>query len=275
MKQAPEWNRDALLQSPLFSPLHPILAKLEPKGFPGIENCNTLLAARQPPITVQVGMPLSFVPQRRGRVPFEAQYEPRCYLTGEVQMRTDNWHDLLNALVWLTFPKTKAVLNSRHYHALIEENESGITKRGAVRDVNTLLDESGAIVVYADEELMKLLRSFQWKELFWQRREQAGAGMGFFVLGHGLYEKALRPYVGMTGQSLMIRVEQDFFSWPLTQQLNYLDDHLASHLATPGHCRNSRELSPLPLLGVPGWSADNKNAAFYDNTSYFRPGRRA
>jgi len=176
MKQAPEWNREALLQSPLFAPLHPILADLEVGGFPTLLDCNALLDARQPPITVQRGMPLRFVAQQRGKLPFEAQYEPRCYLTGEVQMRAHNWHDLLNALVWLTFSKTKAVLNARHYHALTEERASGNSGRGAVRDVNTLLDESGVIVVYADAELAVLLRDFQWQELFWQRREQVRAG---------------------------------------------------------------------------------------------------
>jgi Protein of unknown function (DUF3025) len=302
MKQAPEWNREALLQSPLFAPLHPILADLEVGGFPTLRDCNALLDARQPPITVQRGIPLRFVAQQRGKLPFEAQYEPRCYLTGEVQMRAHNWHDLLNALVWLTFPKTKAVLNARHYHALTEERASGNSGRGAVRDVNTLLDESGVIVVYADAELAVLLRDFQWQELFWQRREQVRAGhfditsdlpgvlwqpsrmvsspirlrtgMGFYLFGHGLYEKALQPYVGMTGQGLVLAVEQDFFSWPPTQQLMHLDNLLADYLAAPEHCRSSRDLSPVPLLGVPGWAADNDYAAYYDNTEYFRPGRR-
>jgi len=55
-----------------------------------------------------------------GKLPFEAQYEPRCYLKGEVPTRAHNWHDLFNALVWLTFPATKAVINARHYHALTD-----------------------------------------------------------------------------------------------------------------------------------------------------------
>jgi hypothetical protein len=121
MKQAPEWNREVLLQSPLFAPLYPILACIDTTGFPTLRDCNALLDARQPPITVQSGMSLRFVAQQCGKLSFEAQYEPRCYLTGEVQMRAHNWHDLLNALVWLTFPKTKAVLNARHYLALMEE----------------------------------------------------------------------------------------------------------------------------------------------------------
>jgi Protein of unknown function (DUF3025) len=235
-------------------------------------------AARRPPITVQSGMPLSFVPQRHGKLPFEAQYEPRCYLTGEVQMRAHDWHDLFNALVWLTFPKTKAVLNASHYHALAEGRASGNTGRGAMRDMNTLLDESGVIVAYTDTnpgpELAALLRNFKWKELFWQRREQMTTKMGFYIFGHGLYEKALQPYIGMTGQGLLIKVEQGFFSWPPAQQWKHLDSLLADYLAAPGHCRSTRELSPVPLLGVPGWAKDNDYETYYENTQYFRPGRR-
>ena len=274
MKQTPEWNLAALLQSPLFAPLHPILADLEAGGFPTLQDCNALLTSRPLLITVQSGSPLRFVAQECGKLPFEAQYEPRCYLKGEVQMRAHNWHDLLNALVWLTFPKTKSILNARHYDALIEERASAIPRRGAVRDVNTLLDESGVIVVYADTDLAELLRNFNWKELFWQRREQVRAGMGFYLFGHGLYEKALQPYVGMTGQGLLLAVEPVFFSWPLAQQLAYLDSLLADYLAALEHCRSTRDLSPVPLLGVPGWAADNNCAAYYDNTAYFRPGRR-
>lgn len=278
MSQAPEWNREALLRSPLFAPLHPILAKLDTDDFPSLQDCNALLALRHPRITVQNGMPLSFVAQQGGKLPFEAQYEPRCYLKGEVPTRADNWHDLFNALVWLTFPRTKANLNARHYHVLIDEKAEGKTGRGAVRDVNTLFDESGVIVAYADTsadaELAALLRDFQWKELFWQRREQVGAAMGFYLFGHGLYEKALQPYVGMTGQGLLLSVKPEFFSWPLAQQLAHLDILLADYLAAPEHCRSTRDLSPVPLLGVPGWTADNDSAAYYDNTAYFRPGRR-
>jgi len=275
-----------LLKSPLFAPLHPIIANFDGEDFPGLQDCNRLLAASNPSITVQSGMPLRFVPQAHGNLSFEAQYEPRCYLTGEVQMRAHNLHDLFNALVWLTFPRTKAAINGRHYRALTaEDNADGVvagSQRGAVRDVNTLLDESGVVVVYTNSNagLAGLLRDFKWKELFWQRREQvrpqsSQQAMGFYLFGHGLYEKALQPYVGMTGQGLLMAVEPEFFAWTPARQLTHLDNLLAEYLATPEHCRSTRELSPLPLLGIPGWAADNDRAAYYDNTAYFRPGRRA
>ncbi len=285
MNQAPEWNRDALLQSPLLAPLHPKLAGLEAGKFPAVQDCNALLAVRQPSITVQSGAPLCFVAQQCGKLPFEAQYEPRCYLRGEVPTRANNWHDLFNALVWMTFPGAKAAINARHYDALTGETAPGQTGRGAVRDVSTLFDESGVIVAYsnansgADAGLAGLLRDFRWKELFWQRREQVRPqsgrqAMGFYLFGHGLYEKALQPYVGMTGQGLLLAVEPAFFGWPLARQLAHLDRLLADYLAVPEHCRSTRDLAPVPLLGIPGWSVDNADPAYYDNTSYFRPGRR-
>ncbi len=291
MKPLPEWNKEALLQSPLFAPLHPILANFEVEGFPTLQDCNALLASCPSPIAVQSGARLHFVPQVSGKLPFETQYEPRCYLKGEVPTRANNWHDLLNALVWLTFPKAKAAINARHFQALKENRQilmkegatndvASSSERGAVRDVNTLLDESGVIVVYANTELAGLLRDFKWKELFWQRREQVRPqsdqqAMGFYLIGHGLYEKALQPYVGMIGQGLLLAVESEFFSWALPQQLKHLDSLLADYLATAEHCRSTSDLSPVPLLGVPGWAADNDSATYYDNTEYFRPGRRA
>lgn len=281
MKRTLEWDRDALLRSPLFAPLHPVIAKLRTGEFPALEALNALLQLSV--ITVQSGHELRFVEQGTGRLTFEAQYEPRCYLNGEVQTRADNWHDLLNALVWLTYPKSKAAINARHFTALTEPATAQNTRsqRGAVRDTTTLLDESGVIVAYADDELAGLLQNFQWTELFWQRRKQVQvgpstelrAGMGFYLFGHGLYEKALQPYIGMTGQGLLLAVEQDFFSWGTEQQRLHLDSRLADYLANPENCIRTRELSPVPLLGVPGWSADNNSAAYYDNTAYFRPGR--
>ena len=111
-------RRDALLQSMLFAPLHPVIATLAPDGFPSLEDLNRMLAVHQP--SVASGCKLSFVAQGAGRLAFESQYEPRCYLTGEVQTRQDNWHDLLNALVWLTYPNAKAAINVRHFQALTQ-----------------------------------------------------------------------------------------------------------------------------------------------------------
>ena len=272
-----EWNVAAMLQSPLFAPLHPALARMDEARFPGLDEYNALLAQRQPPIAVQSGKPLRFVAQEAGRLPFAGQYEPRCYLEGEVQTREDNWHDLFNALVWLIFPQSKAAINARHYRSLVagegrkEPGETG-SQRGSGRDMLTLLDESGVLVPCADAELAGMLRDFRWKELFWHNRERLAGAMGFYLYGHGLYEKALRPYVGMTGQGLILAVESGFFGWPEDRRLTHLDEALARCLAETGEL-SPRNLTPVPLLGVPGWSDQSTREIFYEDSGYFRPRR--
>jgi hypothetical protein len=276
MKKETNWSRTGLLENIALQPLHPVIGRLPEARFPSLDDCNGLLAACDGILCVHSGLPLRFVPQEYGRLPFERQYEPRCYLHGEVMTREHNWHDLLNALVWLTFPRAKAAINRRHYRALTgsQDDVSG-SQRGAVRDMNTLFDESGVVVLYAEDALADLMRGFRWKELFWLRRDAVQAGMGFYLFGHGLYEKALAPYVGMTGQGLLLPVAHEFFSWPLEQRLAYLDAEVAAYLDHPQHCCDTHELTPVPLLGVPGWWAGNGQEGFYDNTDYFRPGRQS
>jgi hypothetical protein len=267
------WQRDALMATPMFAPLREVIAQLG-EAFPTQDELNQLLARRADKIVVHSGHGLRFVPQQTGKLGFESQYEPRCYLSGEVQSRSDNWHDLLNALVWLTFPKAKAAINTRHYQALLQQHGlSGSSQRGAVRDTNTLMDESGVIVACADPILAQALRNFQWRELFYERRANVQRHMGFYLFGHGLYEKALQPYVGLTGQGIILDVDTKFFTWPQAQQLANLDERLAAYWSDMRNCMNTRELSPVPLLGIPGWCANNEDPSYYDDTRYFRPGR--
>jgi hypothetical protein len=273
MEKSALWNRDAWLGSPFFEPLHGVLQRLGNASFPTLQDLNALLP-EQPEIRVRSGESLRFVAQGVGKLAFEAQYEPRCYLSGEVQTRANNLHDLFNALVWLTFPHSKATINVRHYRALTDTGAVLQTQRGSVRDMATLFDESGVVVACADARLAELLRAFQWKELFCTQRAQVIAAMGFYIFGHGLHEKAIHPYVGMTGQGLVVSVDNAFFSWDMPRRMQYLDERVAAYLNDPAHCRDTHELTPVPLLGIPGWSADNAQPGYYDNQDYFRPGRR-
>jgi hypothetical protein len=269
------WEQETLLESYAFRPLHNHIARLPSDYFPGLAEYNQLLFDGENRICVRNGKPLRFVAQEYGMLPLEARYEPRCYLQGEVQTREDNWHDLLNALVWFVFPAAKRSINARHYAALISGNKvEGKSERGAIRDMNTLFDESGVVVPYSDDSLADLLRSFSWKKLFWHRRTELGRKMDFYLFGHGLYEKVLKPYVGLTGQGLLLKVEADFFDLPPQQQLIKLDALIATYLDNQKHCLSTKELTPVPLLGIPGWTEENETESYYENTRYFRPGRR-
>ena len=50
-----------------------------------------------------------------------------------------------------------------------------------------------------------------------------------------------------------------------------LDAWLATDLCPDKLAR--KPFSPLPILGVPGWWADNAEPAFYDDPTVFRPRR--
>jgi len=259
------WIPDFLAASPLFEPLRPVARGLEQlQHWPDIAELERIRVHKS--VVTKSGKPIRFVAHETSPQEFARQYEPRIYLAGEVQTRTQNWHDLFNTLVWLTFPRAKATLNQLHYQELLREHERGFGQRGPLRDAATLLDESGVVVVSADAELSVLLRNFEWKELFWQRRAALLVRMKFFILGHGLYEKALNPYVGMTGKALILDVEQHFFNQTLGAQLHEIDLMLDQHL-----CGSTAiTLTPLPVLGYPDWSADNAAESYYDNQNYFR-----
>jgi hypothetical protein len=52
-----------------------------------------------------------------------------------------------------------------------------------------------------------------------------------------------------------------------------VDALLAWHLFDPAAMLDTRELAPLPLLGIPGWCEDNRQEEYYDDREQFRPGR--
>jgi len=98
--------------------------------------------------------------------------------------------------------------------------------------------------------------------------------MRFRVFGHALFSKAMQPFVGLTGKAVLLQVPGASLELAQAAQLAELDRLLAMHIWDRERFRHGRELSPLPVLGVPGWWSGNEREGFYDDTAYFRPGRR-
>ncbi|HCA26840.1 MAG TPA: DUF3025 domain-containing protein, partial [Betaproteobacteria bacterium] len=261
----PPWSPHLLRRSPFFEPLRPLGDALALSRWPTWNDYNRLLAQAAAPIRSGGGVPLRFVPQT-GK---SRAYEARIYLEGAVQTREENWHDFFNALAWMTFPRAKAAINRRHYAAARQSPPAG---RGAMRDALTLFDESGVAAACARPILAERLRRFQWKTLFWHGRKTLAREMKFVLFGHALYEKALRPYIGMTGAGWIFPVEPSFFDRPVAAQNAWLDAMIATRLAA-ADALSPQDFTPVPLLGIPGWWPDNDREPFYDNTDYFRPGR--
>jgi len=95
------------------------------------------------------------------------------------------------------------------------------------------------------------------------------------VFGHAVYEKLLRPYIGLTGHAIVFEVEQAMIDALAADRIRALDGRLATFFRERSGLRSPQDLHPLPLLGVPGWHPETAHETFYDNRDYFRSGRRA
>lgn len=217
-------------------------------------------------LCVASGSPLRLV-EPGGQQP----YELRLCQSGELEYRERNWHDWFNLMVWFMFPRAKAALNARHCAAW---NDAGGGGRGAVRDALTLFDESGVVVLADDAQLLELIRGFEWKALFCGRRADCMTRLRVLPFGHALCEKALAPYRGITGHALLCAVQPGTLALGGPALLAALDADLAQRIADPLLMASTRDLSPLPLLGIPGWCLDNADPSYYDDTRQFRQGRR-
>lgn len=199
------------------------------------------------------GRSLRFVPPGAS----DAYYEVRVFETGCVETRPESLHDLFNALAWLAFPRTKALINALHAEEIPRENG----RRGRKRDLLTLLDEGGVIVSCNDASLLQLIQSFRWKTLFWEQRARVLKDMRFHVLGHATLEQALEPRPGISCKALFIGS-------------NDAPDVAASAwLAALPEGATPALLPPLPIFGYPGWLKGSERGEFYDDARYFRPVR--
>ena len=222
---------------------------------------------------------LQFVSQNA--LPEGEAYESFIGTTGNIPTR-DNLHDLFNGSIWLTFPKTKALLN---YYHMLEINQQGIgASRGRVRDTITVFDEDGAILVTAEPSIGEALIDFDWQASLvaprdkWDKPKQSNnhSQAAVYLFGHALLEKLLQPRKALCAHSIVINVTQDFFALSLSERISHLDKRVADYMeallsqldVTP------RKLSPLPILGVPHYWAENAHSSFYDDSQVFRSGRR-
>ena len=245
---------------------HPLHAPLTPwfdRGVVALADLNA--AADRLNVQVGSGLPLQFVDAGAGP---DMAYEARAYQYGEVETRADNWHDLFGAWVWLTFPRSKAAMNRRHWQAMQAEQGA----RGPVRDALTQFDECGVVVLCSDMTLWQSLCCHQWRDVFVRRRVDVLHHLRFLVFGHGSLDALRFPFIGLCGKAWCFPVEALPGDAPTLVAL--ADSLLADFL---DQCIDlaPRLWQPLPLLGIPGACSDNESPAYYDDTRQFRPARRA
>ncbi|KAF3999647.1 DUF3025 domain-containing protein [Glaciimonas immobilis] len=217
--------------------------------------------------------PIRFVPQ--SALPADTAYEAFISDTGQIPTR-ENLHDFFNALIWLSFPQSKARLNALQAAELSKAGTlSGSGKpRGAARDAATIFDENAALLVVRDgaagQSLIAALRAHQWQQAFMAQRLMFEADLQVWLFGHALVEKLVRPYKAITAHTLILMAPDDFFALDANARRAWIDRRVAVHLMA--HGMTIGQLTPLPVLGVPGWCAQQDHA-FYADNAVFRPKR--
>ncbi len=203
------------------------------------------------------GQPLQFGAQ--SVLPEGTAYEYWIAQTGIVPTR-DNLHDRINALVWLTYPLTKAALNREQAGAI--ETQSDTSRRGPLRDAATLWDENLAIVIdhSYDQRFQQLLTQADWPAIFLTHRQAWQDTWQILCFGHALLEKMLTPYKAITAHTIVV---------PSVDPSD-IDLHL-SELVSPA--LSPSFFRPLPVMGIPGWDSAQHDQDFYRDTGVFRQPR--
>ncbi|MDM0008745.1 DUF3025 domain-containing protein [Variovorax sp. J22G73] len=202
------------------------------------------------------GMP-DFVAQHA--LPAGRAYEAHIFQTRSVPTR-DNLHDLFNGLVWLAFPQAKRRLNELQAGEIARAGVS--TVRGPLRDALTLFDENGALL-HAPPALWQALVARDWHTLFVTRRGLWNEAR-LLLFGHALLEKLVTPRKPITAHVLCVPGRQG-----LHGPTGFDDAAIAASFDAKS--LETKPFVPLPVLGVPGWCAENEAASFYADTQVFRP----
>jgi hypothetical protein len=254
------------MRSPIYAHLESALARIPADRWPSHDELTDAAAG----IATARGRALRFV-KPRGNDPRERRhYEARIADTGEVETRPESWHDLFNALAWITYPRTKAAINAQHAAILGERGEHEARHRSSERDALTLFDEGGVIVASSSAELTRLIVAFEWKELFWQRRAELAAHMRFFAFGHALCEQALEPYLGMVAKTVFVAADPALLAATSAEQLPQVDRLVAAHFSDRARFPSPKAMAPMPVLGIPAWHPGTDREAYYDDAMHFR-----
>jgi len=207
-----------------------------------------------------------FVAQTPALLADGLHYEQRIAARGEIATRAGNWHDLLNALVWLRFPQLKQALNARQ---VAEIAQVGAKRRSRAQCALTHFDEGGAIVLLRDPDLLSLWDAHDWRGLFWnQRRAWREGRIAAIVFGHALLEHALRPEQLLVGKSVAVIAQSG--------NAENAAAELAAAIRAGELLNDPQELRPLPLSGIPGWHRDGDAEDFHQAPCFkpLRAGRK-
>lgn len=259
-KDSKTWEPLFFSKTPLFKELHALMDAFKPWQYPNWPtfcDLNDFAGEYFNRLKIPRAQQVRFVHDDKG-----CQYETQIVEMKQVPTRLKNWHDWFNYLSWLLYPKTKRAL-AQHY---LPTSHHRSIRQNAIAH----FDECGVVICSSSTQLLQLACEFNWRSLFWEHRQWFGQRIQGYILGHGLWEKALLPYIGMCGHALCLKVPEDFFVQSQQDQGLWIDKQLSQKIQQPGFLEKTQDLMPFPLLGIPGMHHHNQSKAFYENQDYFR-----
>ena len=242
-------------QAPWLSPWREhgqSIAQSVAQGAHVYEACNQHLTTPANSLAPIPKCPVQFVAQ--SELSEGMAYEQFIFEHKAVPTR-DGLHDFFNALCWLHFPLAKKQLNQVQAMAIQAQGVGAV--RGPVRDAVTVFDENACLIQVPDD-IWEALHLRQWSTAFvtlrhlWQNAQVQ-------IFGHAALEKLVNPY-----KAIAVHLWRVPSGLPLHEWDAWLSEDLqAEKLAR-------KPFLPTPVLGVPGWWADNEDPDFYVDTQVFR-----
>ena len=196
------------------------------------------------------------------------QYIDSIILSKQVPLKPQSNHDLFNALMWMSLPQTRFNCAQAMYQASRVSHTQSKANRSSLEDRFTLFDESGIALFSDDLEMIKLIENRAWKDLFYKQAERCQTHLKLWIVGHGLYEQLLNPYVGLVAYGRCYHVDSKVFKYSSKKQRHLFDQIIAQDLERQLG-QQTLELSAIPILGYPTWWPQ-QTSDFYNNSRYFR-----
>ena len=243
---------------------HPVFAEfafaqswLKADRWPDLQTLDSALAER----LAEFGLPRTRVVAQTPVLLADGLHYEQRIAEGQLATRECNWHDLLNALVWMRHPRLKRAMNLRQCQDIAKV---GVKQRTRAQAALTHFDEAGAVVVLRDRHRIDAWNRHDWQSLFLDLSPDAVA---VSIVGHALLEHRLEPDRLLVGKAWV------WLDAKPHERLEGVLQACARQIAEGEALNDPLELRPFPMMGLAGWHPHAGTPGFYAEAPCFQPVR--